>query len=132
MDNNPHAADQDELRQCISELMKALQNLAGDNAGVSRCDDERLRRVWAMLHRPLSPRARKVVYAVGCVLAHDLMAEIAKRIIETLLRFLPVPYGRVLLYDYRYGNKNTSRVRRTPATGARGARWHFSFVPLIN
>lgn len=130
MDNDPHADSQDELRQCISELMKAEHNLADDNAGVSQCGDERLRRVGAALERPMSRRARGIVYAIGRVLAHEAMAEIAKRIIETLVRLSPMPQGRVLSYDDWNGHQNPSRVRRAPAKGAGGARWHFRFVPV--
>lgn len=130
MDNNPHADSQDELRQCVTELEKALSNLADDNAGVSRCGDERLRRWKAMLDRPLSQRAQRIVYAIGRALVHELMTEIAKRVIETLVRIFAMPNGRVLSYDYWCGNQDPSRVCRAQPARARGARWRFGLIPL--
>ena len=131
MDNkDPHAGSQDELSQCIEELMKAQHSLADDNAGVSRCDDERLRRVRAMLNRPLARHAQQIVRGVGRALAHELITEIAKRIIETLVRLSPMPSGRVLLYDDRYHYQNPTHFRRASAARARDARRDFCFFPV--
>lgn len=127
---DPHADSQDELRRCIAELMNAQHSLADDNAGVSRCDDERLRRVRAMLNRPLTRRAQQIVYAVGRALAHELMTEIAKRILETLVRLSPMPYGRALLYDDRINYQNPTHVRWASAAGARDARRDFCVFPF--
>ncbi|HTG17657.1 MAG TPA: hypothetical protein VK747_20585 [Blastocatellia bacterium] len=126
----PTSDPDDDLTRSFDEIEKLLKVLAGDNAKVSRSWLHRLRRLKSMLNRPLSKKARQIAREVGRIALRELMAEIAKRLIETFIRNIPAFSGGSIAYDGRYRNSNLTRVRWAHTKRARDARQYFPFVSL--
>lgn len=106
MDDDPLTDSQAELERCINELEKTVHVLADDNAEVSRSVLERLRQAKDMLPKCVRNSVRTAVI----VLLHELMAEVAKRIIEASTRTFPMPFGGVKVYDSWGGRAIPTRV----------------------
>lgn len=106
MDDDPLTGSQDELKRCIDELEKTVQGLADDNAEASRSLLKRLYQAKRMLPKCVRSSVRTAVL----VLLHELIAEVAKRIIEALTRMFPTPFGGVSVYDSWGGRTIPTRV----------------------
>jgi hypothetical protein len=131
MNHDPPTSDpDDDLTRSISEIEKVLKVLAGDNAKVPRSWLSRLRRIKSMLNRPYSRKARQIAREIGRIALRELMAEIAKRLLETFIRGIPAYPSGLKAYDSWYRYSNPTRVGRAYPKRARDARKHFSLVPL--
>lgn len=106
MDDDPLTDSQIELEGCINELEKTVQVLADDNAEVSRSLLERLGQAKDMVPKCV----RNSVRAAVLMLLRELIAEIARRIIEASTRTFPMPCGGVKVYESWGGRTIPTRV----------------------
>jgi hypothetical protein len=131
MNHDPPTSDPDgDLVECIREIEKALEILAGDNAKVPRSWLSRLRGMRSILDRPVPKKARRIAEDVLRITLRELIAEIAKRLLETFIRRFPAYNGGVKEYDSWNRYSNFTRVCRAHTNRARNARKYFCFVSL--
>lgn len=126
MDDEPLTDSQIELERCIDEIEKTVLVLADDNAEASRSLLERLRQAKDMLPQCVRTTVRMAVL----VLLHELMAEVAKRIIEASTRTFPMPFGGVKVYGSWGDHPVPTRVSGASAAGASCSRRDFAVTAL--
>jgi|SRR3954468_3388330 hypothetical protein len=129
MKHGPPTPDPDDLLQSIAEIEKLIQTLAGDNAKVLRGKLKSFWRVRAMLNRPMSRKARRVARDIGRIALKELIAQLAKLLIETFIRIVPA-FSGLKAYDCWYGYSSLTLIGRAHSVGARGASENLAVVSI--
>lgn len=125
---DPHVTSHQELQRCIADLEEFFEGLADVNAGVSKVALRKLRRVKKLVHQSSPSEAQTVARSLGRVVCHELVAEAAKWILETLIRICPALLTRVKVYDTGFHYKGIASIGRAQPTRIGETRRYFRVI----